>query len=162
MIDELTGSTSSRGKTTVNYKKRDQGSESRGELPKATIFKNPMVNVPLLKQFLENPNANISTFADYQHRSAGQMMQIINTTARAIVSYLNENVDPNILTDVYKHRHFFLKSIKDYTRIEAYKQMFSSDKQWYDYFMSQSELKRMMLRDALDDLIFKQENEHND
>ncbi|MFM7852401.1 MAG: hypothetical protein ACKO96_10915, partial [Flammeovirgaceae bacterium] len=72
-----------------------------------------------------------------------------------------ENIDHKMLLNVYQYREYFLKSVADYEKHTAYAQGFISDQQWEEFFMKQSPLKKMMLRNRLDDIMFN-ENQNED
>jgi|LakMenE18May11ns_1017448.scaffolds.fasta_scaffold9601914_2 hypothetical protein len=159
IIDEMTNAaTGSRG-PTINYRKKATHQPDLTP-PPTTAFPSPYCNVPLFKKYL-NGNGNVREFADHEHRSPGQMLQIINNTARMVTSYLNENLDYKMLLNVYQYKEYFLKSVRDYEKYQSYSQGFSSDKQWCEYFKMQTPLKRMMLRNMLDDITFN-ENDKED
>jgi hypothetical protein len=133
--------------------------KSKPSAPKQpSMFPNPMVDIDLLRDYINGNGNNIGQLADSRFISPGQVMQKITTTARAICSYLNEDIDPEMFSDIYKHRKFFDRSIIDYQEHKDFNDPDKFEQTILKGFDLLSPARKMMLLEAMEARLF--DNKH--
>jgi len=123
------------------------------------VFTSPFTDIQLLKDYLKGDGKNIFKLADDRYISPGQAKEKINMTARALVSYLNENIDPEILQDIYKHKDYFLRSINDYAEQKNFNDPYSIENNIITAFETFGETKQMMILNKLESIMYSQREE---
>ena len=118
-------------------------------------FANPFVDISLLRDYLNGDGNNINKLADDRYLSPGQVRSKINSTARAITSFLNENVDEHLLSDIYKHKNYFLKSIVEYNEKKNFYNPHNFQQNIFIYFDTISHEQKILLLQTLEDKFYE-------
>jgi hypothetical protein len=121
-------------------------------------FQNPFVDIPLLRDYLNGDGNNIARLADDRYLSPGQVRGKINATARAITSFLNENIDEELLTDIYKHKKYFLKSLIEYSEKKSFYNPHNFQQNILVYFETISNEQKVLLLQTLEDKLHESQN----
>ncbi len=130
---------------------RSEESSQSTTTAKSKSFANPFVDISLLRDYLNGDGNNVNKLADDRYLSPGQVRSKINSTARAITSFLNENIDESLLFDIYKHKNYFLKSIVEYNEKKNFYNPHNFQQNIFVYFDTISDEQKMLLLQELED-----------